>query len=150
MDSMAPGEAVHRLPVRVYYEDTDAGGIVFYGNYLKFAERARTELLRTFGIENSNVSARDGTACVVRSCTIDYLRPAHLDDMLSVETRVLEIGGASMSLSQIVLRGDETLTEMSVRMVCMHIDGEQKGRATRIPPDVRQALEQFSGLTSVR
>ncbi len=150
MDSVVTENGIHRLPVRVYYEDTDAGGIVFYGNYLKFAERARTELLRTFGIENSNVSARDGTAFVVRTCKIDYLRPAHLDDQLTVETRVLEIGGASMTLSQNVLRDDETLTEMEVRLVCMHIEGDTKGKATRIPADVREALERFSGLESAR
>jgi len=150
MDDAASRGNVHELPVRVYYEDTDAGGIVFYGNYLKFAERARTELLRTFGIENSNVSERDGTAFVVRTCRIDYLRPAHLDDMLTVRTRVTEIGGASMTMSQNVYRGEEALTEIEVRLVCMHIEGPQRGKATRVPADVRAVLERFSGLESVR
>lgn len=147
-DAMQNG--VFYLPVRVYYEDTDAAGIVFYANYLKFAERARTELLRQFGISNSGVSSRDGTAFAVRSCTIDYLRAAHLDDLLSVETRITEIGGASMTLSQNVLRDGDTINEMTVRLVCMHIAGENKGKATRIPADVRQALEDFSGLKSAR
>ena len=145
-----PDNTVFELPVRVYYEDTDAAGIVFYANYLKFAERARTELLRRFGIENSGVSSRDGTAFAVRSCTIDYLRPAHLDDLLNVETRITEIGGASMTMTQDVLRDGEALNKMTVRLVCMYIDGANKGKATRIPPDVRQALEDFSGLKSAR
>jgi len=141
---------VFELPVRVYYEDTDAAGIVFYANYLKFAERARTELLRRFGIENSGVSSRDGTAFAVRSCTIDYLRPAHLDDLLSVETRITEIGGASMTMTQTVVRDGEPVNEMTVRLVCMYIEGDNRGKATRIPADVRQALEEFSGLKSAR
>ncbi|MEQ8664656.1 MAG: tol-pal system-associated acyl-CoA thioesterase [Rhodospirillales bacterium] len=137
-------------PVRVYYEDTDAGGIVFYGNYLKFAERGRTELLRSMGIENSDISDRDGTVFVVRSCSIEYLRPAYLDDFLQVETEITEIGGASMMLNQNVTRDGERLTEMKVRMVCMGIAGNRKGKAVRIPADAREALERFSGLESVR
>lgn len=141
---------VFELPVRVYYEDTDAAGIVFYANYLKFAERARTELLRKFGIENSGVSSRDGTAFAVRSCNIEYLRPAHLDDMLTIETRITEIGGASMTMTQDVIRDGQMLNQMTVRLVCMYIEGESQGKATRIPADVRKVLEDFSGLTSAR
>lgn len=149
MDKTAT-DNVSRHPVRVYYEDTDAGGVVFYGSYLKFAERGRTELLRHSGLSNSAISARDGTVFVVRSCTVDYLRPAYLDDLLSVETGVVEIGGASMTLKQNVLRDGETITEMTVRMVCMVMDGERKGKAARIPADARAALEDFSGLASLR
>lgn len=138
------------LPIRVYYEDTDAAGIVFYGNYLKFAERGRTELLRHIGMENSDITARDGTAFAVRSCAIDYLRSAHLDDLLQVETRIAEIGGASMMLDQNVTRDGEVITEMRVRLVCMVVEGERKGRASRLPDDVRAAFEKFSGLKSVR
>lgn len=137
-------------PVRVYYEDTDAGGIVFYGNYLKFAERGRTELLRSMGLENSAISDRDGTVFVVRRCTIEYIRPARLDDLLQVETEITEIGGASMMLNQDVTRDGEKLTEMKVHMVCMGITGDRTGKAVRIPADARDALERFSGLKSVR
>ena len=102
------------------------------------------------GLNNSDISDRDGTAFVVRSCTIDYLRPARLDDLLQVETEISEIGGASMMLNQNVTRNGELITEMKVRMVCMGIAGERSGKAVRIPADARDALERFSGLASVR
>lgn len=139
---------VHVHPVRVYYEDTDAGGIVYYANYLRFAERARTEMLRDLGVENSAVMERDGIAFAVRSCSIDYLRPARLDDSLDVHTRVLAIGGASLGLEQVVQRGEETLVRMEIRLVCMHVAGDEAGRPSRIPPDVRHALEAATGLES--
>lgn len=136
------------LPVRVYYEDTDAGGIVFYGRYLAFAERGRTELLRELGFENGELQRRDGLAFAVRSCAIEYLRPALLDDSLEIHTRVLKIGGASLQMKQDVCRNGDVISELDVKMVCMHVSGPQQGKPSRIPAEVRVALEKFSGLKS--
>ncbi len=93
----APGApmASHRQAIRVYFEDTDAAGIVYYANYLKFAERARTDMLRDFGVSHADMMKRDGLVLVVRRCEIDYLKPARLDDLLTVETEVAKLGGAS-------------------------------------------------------
>ena len=86
--------ATHRFPVRVYYEDTDAAGVVYYANYLKFAERARTEMMRAAGADHAGLAAAHGVALTVRRCEIDYLRPARLDDLIEGETRILQGGGA--------------------------------------------------------
>lgn len=136
------------LPVRVYYEDTDAGGIVFYGLYLAFAERGRTELLRELGFENGELQRRDGLAFAVRACSIEYLRPALLDDSLEIHTQVLRIGGASLQMEQCVCRNGDVITELNVKMVCMHVSGPHAGKPSRIPAEVRAALEQYSGLKS--
>src|ERR1700686_4883991 len=97
--SMAPG-TTHSLPLRVYYEDTDAAGIVYYANYLKFAERGRTEMMRDLGFAHSAIAAETGTIFTVRRLAADYRSPARLDDALSVETRIIEIGGATVLLDQ--------------------------------------------------
>src|SRR5262249_19258454 len=97
-----PAVSHHVFPVRVYYEDTDAAGIVYYANYLKFAERARTEMLRAHGFEHGGIGA--GLAFAVRSCAVDYLRPARLDDALEVRTRITRVGGASLEADQDICR----------------------------------------------
>lgn len=126
---------VHRL--RVYYEDTDAGGIVYYANYLKFAERARTELLRTHGIENGALMETDRIAFAVRECHADYVKPARLDDTLEVRTRVIELGGASLRMHQDICRDGEALVTVTVRLACMDIDS---GAPKRLPTVVRDTL----------
>ncbi len=131
----APG-AIHRQTIRVYFEDTDAAGIVYYANYLKFAERARTDWLRALGIPHSQMIKRDGLTLVVRRCEADYRKPAHLDDELVVETELTKLGGASVDLAQRVLRGGELLVDMKVVVVCVGRDG----KAARIPDYLRQAL----------
>ena len=115
-------------PVRVYYEDTDTGGIVYYANYLKFAERARTEMLRTLGIENSTLLKEQRVAFAVKECSADYIKPAVLDDALNVVTTVEELGGASMRLIQDIFRGQERLVAVTVRLACMNIDTGQPCR----------------------
>ncbi len=90
--------ATHRQAIRVYFEDTDAAGIVYYANYLKFAERARTDMLRDLGVSHAEMMKRDGLVLVVRRCEIDYLKPAKLDDLLTVETEAAKLGGASVDL----------------------------------------------------
>ena len=127
---------VHRQSIRVYIEDTDAGGIVYYANYLKFAERARTDMLRDLGVSHAEMIKCDGLVLVVRRCEIDYLKPARLDDLLTIETEAAKIGGASIDLRQRVLRAREVLAELKVLVVCIGRDG----RPTRIPNSVRGAL----------
>jgi len=136
----AAGRAgVHVFPVRVYYEDTDAAGIVYYANYLEFAERARTEMLRDFGINHPSLLATDGVAFAVRRCSADYRVPARLDDRLEVRTRVIAVRGASIVLEQAVCRDGEVIVPIEVTLACMTNDG----RATRVPARIRAMFEDF-------
>jgi acyl-CoA thioester hydrolase len=141
MNKMAPTAATiidgkHRLSVRVYYEDTDSGGVVYYANYLKYAERARTELLRELGSEHQATKEQLGVGFVVRNCNADFQRPAHLDEFLVVETEILAVRGASFDLCQTVTREGETLVVMDVKLACMSIEGS----AARLPGEVRKAM----------
>jgi acyl-CoA thioester hydrolase len=131
---------VHRHGLRVYWEDTDAAGIVYYANYLKFAERGRTELLRSLGIEQEGLRRTTGLAFAVRRCVVDYLRPARLDDSLAVETRVTALRGASVDLHQAIQRDGVALVEISVTVACLGSDG----RPARLPPALRHALAAFA------
>jgi acyl-CoA thioester hydrolase len=112
-------EPAFSWPVRVYWEDTDAGGVVYYANYLKFLERARTEWLRALGIEQTELAERDGVLFVVRRVEADYLRSARFNDALTVACRLVEVGRASMTIDQRVLRGDETLLSARVKAACV-------------------------------
>jgi acyl-CoA thioester hydrolase len=132
--------ATHSHAIRVYFEDTDAGGIVYYANYLKFAERARTEMLRDLGVSHADMMKRDGFVLVVRRCEIDYLKSARLDDLLSVETEIAKLGGASVDLRQRVLRDNDVLAELKVLVVCIG----QDGRPARIPDYVRGVLPRMT------
>jgi acyl-CoA thioester hydrolase len=132
---------VHLYPVRVYYEDTDAAGIVYYVNYLKFAERARTEMLRLMGREQQQMMETEGVAFAVKSARIEYFRPARLDDALQVRTGLIEVAGASLKVRQSIFRarpdgGDELLVDMQIRLAVM----DRAGRPTRLPADIRAAL----------
>jgi len=140
MSDLAERVLVHQQAIRVYYEDTDAGGIVYYANYLKFAERARTELLRTFGIENSGLMNEHGVAFAVKRCTVDYHKPAKLDDALVVETEVVRVGGASLDLRQRVRRGVDDLVSIDIRLGCLDLHG---GRPKAMPPGVRIRLNEY-------
>lgn len=124
------------LPVRVYYEDTDAGGVVFYANYLKFAERARTEMLRQLGIENPDMQDRHGIAFVVRHIDVEYLNPARLDDLLDVHVNLTKVGGASINGTQLIRLGGVDLVRMTIRLGCMKLSGGPG----RLPNDVRERL----------
>lgn len=127
---------IHRLPVRVYYEDTDFSGVVYHASYLRFMERGRTELIRDLGIAQKELF--DGEAALgfaVRRMMIDFLRPALMDDLLTIETESLAARGATMDLVQRVLRGDEVLVTANVLVAC--VGG---GRARRIPDGLRQRL----------
>lgn len=124
------------MKIRVYYEDTDAGGIVYHANYLRFAERARTEALRAMGFDQSALRAEYGIRFVVRKITCDYLRPAQLDDELYVTASTSEIGRSRFHMRQVVTRGDELLAEMDVVLVCI----DESGRPTRLPEPVAEKL----------
>jgi acyl-CoA thioester hydrolase len=126
----------HAMPLRVYYEDTDAGGIVYHANFLKFAERARTEMMRGLGFAHSGLAAETGTVFTVRRIGADYLLPARLDDLLSIETRIIEIGGARLRLDQRVCRDGALLASLDIVVACVGPDG----RPRRIPPALRAAL----------
>ena len=113
---------VFALPVRVYFQDTDAGGVVYHGSYVNFMERARTEWLRDVcGYSNGALMKEFGAVFVVRSMKVDYLKPALLDDMLLVTAQVRDIGRSRVTLVQTVRRGDEVLTEAEVHLVCVSL-----------------------------
>ena len=113
---------VFALPVRVYFQDTDAGGVVYHGSYVNFMERARTEWLRDVcGYSNGALMKEFGAVFVVRSMKVDYLKPALLDDMLAVTAQVQDIGRSRVTLVQTVCRGDEVLTEAEVHLVCVSL-----------------------------
>jgi len=111
--------SVFTWTVRVYYEDTDAGGIVYYANYLKFFERARTEWLRSLGIRQQELLDQEGVAFVVRSASVEYIAAARLDDELSLTLTVEKLGRASIQFAQQALRGDVLLSSASVKVGCV-------------------------------
>jgi acyl-CoA thioester hydrolase len=128
-------------PVRVYWEDTDAGGIVFYANYLKYFERARTEWLRALGIAQSRLQQNQGCIFVVSDVQLKYLHPARLDDSLLVSARLVDMGRSSFTLEQEARMDTPVPTVLcrgTVRIGCLN---NQSMRPTRIPPEVQQALQ---------
>ncbi|CAG9236279.1 4-hydroxybenzoyl-CoA thioesterase family active site [Paraburkholderia tropica] len=128
-------------PIRVYYEDTDAGGIVFYANYLKFFERARTEWLRACGVDQRRLSEETGALFVVRSTALDYRVPARLDDVVTIVSRLDKLGRASVDFMQEAWRGDTLLATGKIRVGCVaNVDGTM--RASAIPDHVHAALER--------
>lgn len=121
----------HTIDFRVYYEDTDAGGIVYHARYLAFAERARTEAIRSLGVPVIALSEQFGLAFVVRDINVSYRMPLRLDDVFTVTTRLLELNAASCTLEQVVTRAGKLVTRMEVVLVCVH---EEKGHPARFPP----------------
>ncbi|MDR3437959.1 tol-pal system-associated acyl-CoA thioesterase [Telmatospirillum sp.] len=129
----------HHFPIRVYYADTDAGGIVYHSTYLDFAERARTEMMRLFGLDHVQLLKDHGLLFAVRSLEVDYRRPARLDDLLCVQSSLSHVGGASLHVNQSIWRDEEELVRLVIRLVCMHKDG----RAMRTPVEIRNELQDF-------
>jgi acyl-CoA thioester hydrolase len=125
---------VHILPIRVYYEDTDFSGSVYHANYLKFCERGRSDCLRLIGVHHHELQGEANF--VVRRMVCEFLKPATIDNLLTVETRFLEFAGARMELAQKVRRGDEILFEAMVTAAL--VDGQ--GRPKRIPPAMKLAF----------
>lgn len=124
---------------RVYYEDTDAGGIVYYANYLKFAERGRTETLRSIDFSNSELRDKEGLLIVVRKVDIDYLSSARLDDDLTVITEITDVKGSSFWMQQTMETENGVCAVARVLLVCVD---EQEGKPMRIPEHLREALEK--------
>ena len=139
-ESGSPHKAgiTHDFPFRVYYDDTDAGGIVYHANYLKFAERARTEMINHLGLTNTQLRKDEGILIVVRHIDIDYSAPAYLEDRLNVETTVEQIGRTSFTLKQIVMRDGLACATLMVKLVCV---GTDSGRAVRIPDILKEKIE---------
>ena len=127
----------HAFALRVYYEDTDLAGIVYYANYLKFIERARTEWVRGLGVDQRALKAA-GLVFAVRRVEADYLRPARFDDELVVQTVVTSVTGARIVLQQDITRGPERLFAAQVVLVCL-LDS---GQPARLPPELRRVLDR--------
>lgn len=127
---------VHDFPVRIYYDDTDAGGVVYYTNYMKFAERARTEYLRSVGFENSKIRQDFGIIIVVKSVEAEYLSPARLDDLLTIQTRLLSVKNTSFVMEQKAIKHDACIFKMTIVLVCVNEDG----RPSKTPDTVKNAL----------
>ena len=131
-------KAAFSFPVRVYWEDTDAGGIVFYANYLKFFERARTEWLRSLGVEQQQLLSQTGGMFVVAETNVRYLRPARLDDELIVTATVVQTGRASMTIEQQALLNNQPLCEGTIRIGWVNAASMQP---TRIPQNIIESLK---------
>lgn len=125
---------VFSLPVRVYFQDTDAGGVVYHASYVNFMERARTEWLRTHGYSNAGLMQEFGVVFVVRSIKLDYLKPALLDDLLEITAQIKDIGRSRITLLQSVRRNDELLTEAEVHLVCVSL---QEFKPVSVPEVLR-------------
>lgn len=136
MQAESGGPPPGRIGVRVYYEDTDFSGVVYHASYLRFLERGRTEFLRARGVGHRELfEAGAGVHFAVRAMTIDFRRPALMDDLLEIETALEAVGGASIDMRQTVFRGEEALVCASVRVAVV-----AGGRAARLPEDLRRRL----------
>jgi acyl-CoA thioester hydrolase len=135
-----PPDGRHRYAVRVYYEDTDAGGVAYHASYLRFAERARTEALRDLGIPHAELLRFFTLMFVVRRVEVDYLRPARLDDSLTVVTEPVTVGGASVLLRQDVRGTEGSCAVLMVRLACIDPAG---GKPGRLPRRWRTALTEM-------
>lgn len=124
----------HHFQIRVYYEDTDAEAIVYYANYLKFAERARTEFLRTLGYSHHQIRSEYNLGFVARHVEADYLASARLDDLLDIQTEVVDMRTASMTMKQVIRCQDKVLSDVTIVLVAVN----PSGKAVRIPPQLRQ------------
>jgi acyl-CoA thioester hydrolase len=114
----------HILPIRVYLEDTDAGGIVYHASYVRFMERARTEMMRSIGADHSAMIKNDGVMFVVKTLALDFLKPALLDDLIEVHSSVGEIANASLEMEQKILKAGETLLTAKIRLASVTISGQ--------------------------
>ena len=139
-ESADPWQNAHNWPVRVYYEDTDAGGVVFYANYLKFMERARTEWLRTLGVEQQTLINEHDIGFVVMSLDMKYRAAAKLDDHLTIQTCVTQIGRASLNFAQRALVSDKVLAEGNIRVGCVRLTNL---KPSGLPDDLFEQISQL-------
>ena len=133
-----PDAPAHRLPIRVYFEDTDAGGMAYHASHIRWAERARTEAMRALGLDHRSMIERHGSILVVRRLEVEYALPARLDDLVTVETRILALRGATMEVDQRVLREDGAALA-ALRVGLASVDRETL-RPRRLPDSLRAAL----------
>lgn len=129
----------HRVDYRVYYEDTDAGGIMYHGNYINFCERGRTEFMREIGHSCVTIQEKEGILFVIRHLEADYLKSCRLEDLLTVESCVIELKNTSFIMQQSIFRHDDMLFKMKVTAVCV----DEKGKPVRIPDGLRQDITKF-------
>ena len=125
--------------IKVYYEDTDAGGVVYYANYLKFIERARTEALVTLGFNNKKIKEELGSLIIVKSCNIEYKISAYLEDELSIRSFIKSITKTSFVMNQFISRGEDLIAEAKVHLVFVNIEG----KPVRIPGELFQDFKPY-------
>ena len=125
--------------VKVYYEDTDAGGVVYYANYLKYLERARTEALSTIGLSNLEIKDKFGALIIVKSCNIEYKKSAKLEDELKIRSFVKSVTKTSFFMNQIITRKDEIITEAQVHLVFI----DKKGKPVKIPDEIYSKFKPY-------
>ena len=125
--------------IKVYYEDTDAGGLVYYANYLKFLERARTEALFTIGFNNKKIKEDYGALIVVKSCNIEYKKPSYLEDELKIRSFVKSVTKTSFFMSQFISRGDELIVEAKVHLVFV----DKNGKPIKVPEDIFKDFKPY-------
>jgi acyl-CoA thioester hydrolase len=130
----------HKIDIRIYYEDTDAGGVVYHANYLKFGERARSEFLRHIGHECGNLEKEFGFIFVVKHIEVEYIRPAFLDDALTIVTTLTEMKNSSFRMLHEVKRGEEILCQLYVTLVCVDTNTI---KPIRIPDEIRTGFEKL-------
>jgi acyl-CoA thioester hydrolase len=130
----------HRFPIRVYYEDTDAAGIVYHAQYLCFMERARTEFMRALGMDHSRLLDEHGCVFTVRRLTLDFVRPARLDDLLEVVSTVRQVAGARLLIDQAVCRDDDVMAKAELQLA---IVGREL-RPRRLPPALAAVFDAWS------
>ncbi|MFY9326736.1 MAG: tol-pal system-associated acyl-CoA thioesterase [Georgfuchsia sp.] len=131
-----------KLTFRIYYEDTDAGGVVYYANYLRFLERARTEVLRDLGFEQALLLQENRIAFAVRSLSADYLKPARLDDLIEVTSAVEELGRAQVLFRQQIVRQGDLLLKAQVRVACID---PLRGKAVAMPKEIHEKFRALMG-----
>ena len=131
---------MHTLPVTVYYEDTDAGGVVYHANYIKFCERARTEFLQACGYKNSDLQQTHGIMFVVRRIEADYLKPAFLEDKLSVETSLTGMKNSSFIMKQTIRKDQDIIFEADVTLVCVNVN---EVKPVKTPTAIREAFLNY-------
>lgn len=130
----------HEMDIRVYYEDTDAGGVMYHGTHLDFAERGRTEFLRDLGFQNSDLADDFGMIFLVRKMEIEYLAPGFLDDLLTMRTVITLIKNSSFVMKQTLLRDGEPIAEMNVVLVCVHA---QEKKPVKMPAALKAQFEKY-------
>lgn len=139
-DSMSK---THEISYRVYYEDTDAGGVMYHANHIKFCERGRTEFLRSLNLQNSDLHAENGVLFVVRKLEADYFKPARLEDLLRVRTKLLTVKNTSFLMQQDILKDGETLFSMKVLLVTVNTSG----KPTPLPDQVKNLFKEYTELS---